>query len=40
MGQKVHPIGFRIGVIKDWQGRWFATKKEYAGLVLEDLKNP
>lgn len=38
MGQKVHPIGFRIGVIKDWQGRWFANKKEYAGLVLEDLK--
>jgi small subunit ribosomal protein S3 len=38
MGQKIHPIGFRIGVIKDWEGRWFAQKKEYAGLILEDLK--
>lgn len=38
MGQKIHPIGFRIGVIKDWDGRWFARKKEYADLILEDLK--
>jgi small subunit ribosomal protein S3 len=38
MGQKVHPIGFRIGIIKDWEGRWFARKKEYAGLILEDQK--
>lgn len=38
MGQKVHPIGLRIGIIKDWEGRWFANKKEYAGLILEDLK--
>lgn len=38
MGQKVNPIGFRIGVIKDWEGRWFARKKEYAGLILEDYK--
>lgn len=38
MGQKIHPIGFRIGIIKDWEGRWFAEKKEYAGLILEDLK--
>lgn len=38
MGQKIHPIGFRIGVIKDWEGRWFARKKEYADLILEDLK--
>ncbi len=38
MGQKVHPIGFRIGIIKDWDGRWFARKKEYAGLILEDQK--
>lgn len=38
MGQKVNPIGFRIGVIKDWEGRWFARKKEYAGLILEDQK--
>lgn len=38
MGQKVNPIGFRIGVIKDWEGRWFARKNEYAGLILEDQK--
>jgi small subunit ribosomal protein S3 len=38
MGQKVNPVGFRIGVIKDWEGRWFARKKEYAGLILEDYK--
>jgi small subunit ribosomal protein S3 len=38
MGQKVNPIGFRIGVIKDWEGRWFARKKDYADLILEDQK--
>jgi small subunit ribosomal protein S3 len=44
MGQKVHPIGFRLGVkvgdrsVKDWQGRWFATGAEYATLLLEDVK--
>ncbi len=26
MGQKTHPIGFRLGVVKQWQSRWFATK--------------
>src|ERR671932_441605 len=44
MGQKVHPIGFRLGVkvgdrsVKDWQGRWFATGQEYADLLLEDVR--
>ena len=38
MGQKVHPKGFRIGVIKDWDGRWFANRKDYADLLHEDLK--
>jgi small subunit ribosomal protein S3 len=38
MGQKIHPIGLRVGIIKDWEGRWFAQKKEYASLILEDLK--
>ena len=38
MGQKTHPVGFRLGVIKDWQTRWFASKPgEYRKLVLEDL---
>ncbi len=38
MGQKIHPIGLRVGIIKDWEGRWFAQKKDYSGLILEDLK--
>lgn len=37
MGQKTHPIGFRLGVIKDWNSKWFA-KKNYMNLLHEDLK--
>ncbi len=37
MGRKVHPLGFRLGIIKDWQARWFATGEDYADLLLEDL---
>lgn len=38
MGQKTHPIGFRLGVIKDWQGKWFARKQsDYRAQVLEDM---
>jgi len=36
MGQKVHPIGFRLGFNKTWRSRWYA-EKEYAGLLHEDL---
>ena len=37
MGQKVNPHGLRVGVIKDWDSRWFATdKKEFGNLILED----
>lgn len=36
MGQKTHPIGFRIGVFKGWDSRWFA-RKSYADLVMEDI---
>ena len=35
MGQKVHPIGFRLGVNRNWDSRWFA-RKEYSDFVLED----
>lgn len=35
MGQKVHPIGFRLGVNRNWDSRWFA-RKEYSSFVLED----
>ena len=39
MGQKVHPIGFRIGVSKDWESKWFpASKREYAELLGEDIE--
>lgn len=38
MGQKVHPIGFRLGVNKTWSSRWFAHKKEFAKFLHEDLK--
>ena len=38
MGQKTHPVGFRLGVIKDWQARWFAAKpSDYRNLVLADI---
>ena len=37
MGQKVHPIGFRLGVLESWQSRWFA-EKEYADLLHEDIR--
>lgn len=37
MGRKVHPLGFRLGIIKDWQARWFADGEEYANLLQEDL---
>ncbi|WP_029520181.1 MULTISPECIES: 30S ribosomal protein S3 [unclassified Persephonella] len=38
MGQKVHPIGFRLGVTKDWKSKWFADKKRYSQILHEDLK--
>ena len=37
MGQKVHPIGFRLGVIRTWDSKWFATG-DYASLLHEDIK--
>nr|HID14150.1 30S ribosomal protein S3 [Anaerolineae bacterium] len=38
MGRKVHPYGFRLGVIRDWKARWYAEGEEYANLLHEDLK--
>lgn len=38
MGQKVHPIGFRLGIYRDWDAHWFAPGKAYADRVLEDIK--
>lgn len=38
MGQKVNPKGLRIGIIKDWEGKWFADKRNYSNLLIEDVK--
>ena len=36
MGQKTNPIGLRVAVTKDWRSKWYANKKEFASLVVED----
>ncbi len=38
MGQKVHPIGFRLGIIRDWDSRWYARKPVYREWALEDAR--
>jgi small subunit ribosomal protein S3 len=38
LGRKVHPLGFRLGIIKTWKSRWFAEGPEYADLLREDLE--
>lgn len=37
MGQKVHPKGFRLGIVSDWDAKWFAGKKDYTRLLHEDI---
>lgn len=37
MGRKVHPYGFRVGIMRDWQSRWF-SERDYSELLHEDLK--
>lgn len=37
MGQKTHPIGLRLGIIKTWNSRWFASDRKFANLVHEDM---
>lgn len=38
MGQKVNPVGMRIGIIRDWETRWYAGKKDFSVYLLEDIK--
>lgn len=38
MGRKVHPYGFRLGVIRDWKSRWYAEGRDYADFLEEDRK--
>jgi len=38
LGRKVHPVGFRLGINKDWQAKWYASDPHYAEAVLEDME--
>ena len=36
MGQKIHPLGYRIGITENWRSRWYASKKDFSRLLFED----
>lgn len=38
MGQKVHPIGIRLGIVQDWTSRWYANSRDYPVYLIQDLK--
>ena len=38
MGQKTRPTGFRVGIVEDWRSRWYAPKREYGPLLVEDYR--
>ena len=38
MGQKVNPNGLRVGVIKDWESRWYAKKRDFGDTLVEDYE--
>ena len=38
MGQKVSPIGLRVGINKDWESKWYAPKKDFSKNLIEDIK--
>lgn len=38
MGQKTRPTGFRVGITEDWRSRWYASKREFGELLVEDFK--
>jgi small subunit ribosomal protein S3 len=38
MGQKIHPVGFRLSVTKNWGSRWYANNRDFAGMLNQDLK--
>lgn len=38
MGQKIHPTGLRVGVIKDWDSRWYSNKKDFGDTLVSDYK--
>jgi len=38
MGQKIHPTGFRLSVSRNWSSRWYASDRDFAGMLAEDIK--
>src|SRR5262249_45191680 len=38
MGQKIHPIGFRLSVLHNWSSKWYANTKHFPGMLQEDIK--
>ena len=38
MGQKVQPIGFRLGIVKGWTAKWYGNKQQYAEFLTTDMK--
>jgi len=38
MGQKIHPTGFRLSVSRNWSSRWYASNRDFAGMLAEDIK--
>ena len=38
MGQKIHPTGFRLSVLRNWSSKWYANSKAFPGMLQEDLK--
>jgi len=38
MGQKVNPHGLRVGIIKNWDSRWYASDKDFGDSIVEDYK--
>ena len=38
MGQKMHPHGMRVGIIKDWSSKWYADSKDFGDYLVEDVK--
>ena len=38
MGQKIHPTGFRLSVLRNWTSRWYANSKHFPAMLHEDIK--
>ncbi|GIS88516.1 MAG: hypothetical protein CM1200mP18_12260 [Gammaproteobacteria bacterium] len=39
MGKKIHPNGFRLGVIRDWDAKWFASRRDYAKNLVPEKRS-